>query len=276
MSKSYKSGISVCITAYHSKKFIKETLDSISNQTWFKTHDNYEIIVGIDGDIEDAMYVHSLMERYKNIRVIVMESNEGTYVTTNTVMDAARYEWLLRFDSDDLMKSCMIERLMNNARHDIVRFYHNSPNSSSKEIAHGQIMMKHEIFDRFGGYRPWTCGADTEFEKRVFNFVDVYTINESLFVRRLFDNNLTTSFTTGMNSNLRKKNLTFILNESFKSEQEAKLNLVRNSFYEIFPTTDVSIIKIKDGKQLRKDADGASITPAGNHLTRRTAVYFRH
>ena len=45
----YENGVSVCITAYKSDKYIKECLDSIMNQTWFKTHDNWEIIVGVDG-----------------------------------------------------------------------------------------------------------------------------------------------------------------------------------------------------------------------------------
>ena len=43
----YDEGISICITAYKADKFIKECLDSVMNQTWFKTHDNWEIIVDI-------------------------------------------------------------------------------------------------------------------------------------------------------------------------------------------------------------------------------------
>ena len=34
-------GISVCITAYKSQDFIEECLDSVAEQTWFKTHNNW-------------------------------------------------------------------------------------------------------------------------------------------------------------------------------------------------------------------------------------------
>ena len=45
----YEKGISICITAYKADKFIKECLDSVINQTWLKDHDNWEVIVGVDG-----------------------------------------------------------------------------------------------------------------------------------------------------------------------------------------------------------------------------------
>lgn len=32
-------GITVIITAYNTEKYIEETLDSVANQTWFKSHD---------------------------------------------------------------------------------------------------------------------------------------------------------------------------------------------------------------------------------------------
>lgn len=36
----YENGVSICNTAYKADKFIKECLDSVMNQTWFKTHEN--------------------------------------------------------------------------------------------------------------------------------------------------------------------------------------------------------------------------------------------
>ena len=37
-----KDGVSICITAYKAQEFIKECLDSVISQTWFKKHKNWE------------------------------------------------------------------------------------------------------------------------------------------------------------------------------------------------------------------------------------------
>jgi glycosyltransferase involved in cell wall biosynthesis len=68
------------------EKYIKETLDSIYEQIYFKKNDDWEILIGIDGCNETLKYVHSIMENYKNLRVFMMEENRGTYITTNTIM----------------------------------------------------------------------------------------------------------------------------------------------------------------------------------------------
>lgn len=274
----YKPGISVCISAYHSKKFIKSTLDSVASQTWFKNHTNYEIIVGVDGDVEDLEYIRSIMKDYKNFRLIMMDSNEGTYVTTNTVMSNAKYEWLLRFDSDDIMHPFMISELMNaTSGYDVVTFFHESK-TNSKERAQGQILLRHDIFNKFGGYRPWTCGADTEFEKRVFKFVKVNTVNKVLFYRRIFGENLTVRRDTGMYSDVRRVNRNFILNENFRYEAEAVIKKVCNTCCELSYEAPLSIIKLRENGRLKKDAwtSNCKVEDKQPHQNRlRTAVYVK-
>ena len=106
-------GISICVTAYKAKEFIKETLDSIISQTYFKSNNNWEIIIGIDGCNETLEYVKSIMCNYKNTKVYMMNSNMGTYVTTNTIMKLAKYDKLFRFDSDDIMMPDCVEKIIN-------------------------------------------------------------------------------------------------------------------------------------------------------------------
>jgi len=38
-----------------------------------------------------------------------MEENYGTYITTNTLMTIAKYDYFIRFDSDDIMLPNLIE-----------------------------------------------------------------------------------------------------------------------------------------------------------------------
>ena len=85
-----KDGVSVCITAYKAEEYIKECLDSVLKQTWFKKHKNWEIIVGIDGCEKTLEYMKSIMHLYKNIRVLMMDSNRGLYRSFQKAPEASR------------------------------------------------------------------------------------------------------------------------------------------------------------------------------------------
>lgn len=114
----YPFGVSVCISAWKTAEYIEDCLDSVAAQTWFKEHDNYEILLGIDGCEETLAKVKEIMHKYKNLKVMMMDKNVGTYVTCNTIMKEARYEWLLRFDSDDTMPNDMIAKIFANDLND--------------------------------------------------------------------------------------------------------------------------------------------------------------
>ena len=48
----------------------------------------------------------------------MMKKNKGTYITSNTMMSIAKYDYLLRFDSDDIMNPNLIEILMKESESD--------------------------------------------------------------------------------------------------------------------------------------------------------------
>ena len=196
ISIKYKHGISIIITAYKMEKYIKEILDSISEQTYFKKNDDWEILVGVDGCNKTLKYVHSIMQNYKNLRVFMMEENRGTYITTNTMMSIAQYDNLLSFDTDDIMLPHLVEFLMKESEsknYDRIFFKTKNFGKESETIlwAEGQIFMKHWVFDYFGGFMPWKCSADTEYIFRVDKLLNVEKINVILFKRRIHDSNLT-------------------------------------------------------------------------------------
>ena len=241
MDNEYESGISVCITAYKAKEFIKETLDSVAAQTWFKTHDNWEILVGVDGCKETLDYLKTIMGNYSNLRVFMMSSNQGTYVTTNTIMSLAKYDGLIRFDSDDIMLPEMVETIMKEkGSAEFVNFKMENfgKNNHRKGVmqAGGQVYVSHKAFDKFGGYLPWTCSADTEFEMRMRKFVNSKMIAKVLMRRRLHSNNLTVAKATNFSSEIRKKNLKYcrVVTARIKKEEDAKIQKITNGYYEVF------------------------------------------
>lgn len=243
----YEEGVSICITAYKSQEFIKECLDSVANQTWFKTHNNWEILLGIDGCANTLHCVHSIMGNYKNLRVFMMNSNKGTYVTSNTIMKQAKYSGLIRFDSDDIMLPNMVERIMTEKKwYDIVRFkMMNFGTNRTKGTAVGQIYIKHNTFDKFGGYMPFPCSADAELLKRLKKFVKINKLNDILFKRRIHKNNLTVSSKTNFESPIRQSIGKVIDNEHFRFEKDAIIECKTNTFIEIFKDSDISKYPVK-------------------------------
>ena len=242
MNNTYEEGVSICITAYKAKKYIKETLDSVYSQTWFKKHNNWEVIVGIDNCYETFEYMKTIMGKYKNLRVYLMTSNKGTYITTNTIMSLAKYDSLIRFDSDDLMLPSMVETIMKEKGDaDFVNFkMENFGRRRGKQMAGGQIWVKHSIFDKFGGYMPWSCSADTEFEIRLKKFVKRKLISKVLFKRRIHTENLTVKKETNFASKVRKKNLSYCNKVSAKimSADKAVIKRITNKYIEVQPDTN--------------------------------------
>ena len=236
----YEYGVSICVTAFKSVKFIKNTLNSIANQTWFKNNNNYEIILGIDGCNETLQYIKNIQKNYKNLIVIMMKENKGTYITTNTIMTISKYDHLIRFDSDDIMYPNFIEKIMiQNTKYDMVRFKMRNYNIISKKIyieeAIGQFMIKHWVFDYFGGFMPWKIGSDAEFKIRVIKFINVIYLKDILLLRQVHPESLTQSKKTNNSSKERKKKFIYIKKKTkkIKNLKQARINKVIYDFYEI-------------------------------------------
>lgn len=233
-------GISICITAYKAAQYIEEALDSVARQTWFKTHNDWEVLVGVDGCEETFEKMKSIAGKYKNLRVFMMDSNRGTYVTTNTIMKLAQYDNLLRFDADDIMHEDMVEKLMiNRFKGDIFMFkMQNFGNDNQVRPAWGPIFIKKSIFEKFGGFRDWTCSGDSEFRERLKNIIRSYNINEILMDRRVHSESLTqkageTCLCSENRGSLRQKYLDFVKKLDIRSEKDAVIDCVTNTYTEL-------------------------------------------
>ena len=74
----------------------------------FKNNNNYEILIDVDVFNETIKYLQGIMKNYKNLRVFMMESNKGTFISINTIMSLAKYNSILRSDTDDIMSPTKI------------------------------------------------------------------------------------------------------------------------------------------------------------------------
>lgn len=231
----YPFGVSVCISAWKTAEYIEECLDSVAAQTWFKDHDNWEILLGIDGCEETLSKVKEIMHKYKNLKVMMMDKNVGTYVTCNTIMKEAKYEWLMRFDSDDVMLPNMVETIMKEkgeAEFINCNSYSNIDNIEKiSNCSDGQITIKHNIFVTFGGFQNWRCAADTELKTRLSAQIKQKIIQTPLFFyRKNNSNSLTKVKTTNFGSSYRNEKREYI---QTKSKNIPKINLATTTFFTI-------------------------------------------
>ena len=199
----YKKGISIFITAYHTIDYIDSTLESVYNQDWFEDHDNWEVIVICDGD--DEIFEHLKTSSYRNFRLFKTKENVGTYVASNTAARLCQYDWIMRFDSDDLMEPNCVSTVMSNVKYNLDAIYYRGPRWGRTPIAVGQVCIKHDLFNTLGGFQPWPCSADTNLKLRLIPYCRIKFLHDNLITFRERPDSLTSNDITGLHTDTREK-----------------------------------------------------------------------
>jgi len=199
---------SIILPTFDNIEFIDECLNSIIKSSLGY---DYEILIGIDNCVKTINYIKN--KNYtSNIKFLFFEKNVGPYVVKNSLAKIAKSEILLFFDSDDLMKENMVNRILEKITHnDFVKpmysDFTNSPNysiSESSTFGEGVFCIKKDIFLSMNGFEPWPIAADSEFMIRLYkNNIKFDYTSEVVFFRRKHPNSLTQRKETNYNSVLR-------------------------------------------------------------------------
>ena len=246
-----RKGVSIILTAWKTQDYIEECLNSISKQDFFNKT-NYEILLGIDNCEKTLEKVNKIKNKYHNLKIFYFKENVGTYIISNTLGMMANYQYIFRFDTDDIMVSNAVSTLYSYAEKENAdmllahckNMYGMSKVDSTPMLAHGQIFIKNETFVKFGGFQPIRCGADTELYKRIVKFANVKIIPNVCTLRRIHNNNLTVNSETGMKSAYRKSVHAFIEYEMkiwIKSEKDAIIKCVTAPCYIIEGDTETLV-----------------------------------
>ena len=89
---------SVMICCYNSEKYLRETLDSVINQT----HQNWEIVIINDGSTDKT---EEIILEYKNDGVPIIyfkQENQGFAAARNKAVELSNGEWIAIIDHDDV------------------------------------------------------------------------------------------------------------------------------------------------------------------------------
>ncbi len=94
--------ISIIISYYKKKKYIKKTLDSILNQSY----KNYEVIfIYDDKDKSDLSFIKSLLKKFKKKKLIVNKTNLGVAKSRNKALKYSNGLYISFIDADDIWKT---------------------------------------------------------------------------------------------------------------------------------------------------------------------------
>lgn len=99
--------ISVIMPTYNCGKFIKESIESVQNQTYC----NWELIIVDDCSTDDTkVIVQSYIKSDKRIKYYRFEVNQGAAKARNKAMELANGNYIAFLDSDDLWKKEKLEK----------------------------------------------------------------------------------------------------------------------------------------------------------------------
>lgn len=98
--------ISIIVPSYNKVKFIKETIDSVVNQTYI----NWELIIVDDGSDDGTLEViDGAKKNDARIKLLVNDLNRGANFSRNRGIKEAIGNYVIFLDADDLLKSSCLE-----------------------------------------------------------------------------------------------------------------------------------------------------------------------
>ena len=108
--------ISILLATYNGEKFIKESIDSIINQSFT----DWELLIGFNGTTDNSKNI----KNDERIRVFDYDDDKGKSKTLNKLIKEAKYEWCAVQDDDDIWLSNKLELQINYLRnYDIIGTY---------------------------------------------------------------------------------------------------------------------------------------------------------
>ena len=98
---SKKNLISIIIAYHKKKKYFKETIKSILNQTY----KNYEIIIIYDDScLNELKFIKSVLKEIKSKKIIINDKNYGAGISRNKGILKSRGNYIAFCDADDTWK----------------------------------------------------------------------------------------------------------------------------------------------------------------------------
>ena len=107
--KDRKPLVSIIMPVYKTGLYVKETIESVINQTY----KNLELICINDETPDDAFEIcRDYQQKYKWIRLIENQKNSGLEFTRNRGLEVMKGDFVMFLDSDDTISKDMVEKMI--------------------------------------------------------------------------------------------------------------------------------------------------------------------
>lgn len=103
--------ISIIIPVYNAAEYLEETVQSVLNQDYRE----FEIILVNDGSKDNSLEICQKLKDSDERIKIINQDNSGVSTARNNGMNAAKGEYVLFIDADDLLEKDMLSTLYNKA-----------------------------------------------------------------------------------------------------------------------------------------------------------------
>jgi len=104
-----KDKVSIVIPVYNSEAFLRESLESVLNQTY----KNLEIIAIDDGSTDNSL---EILYKYSDKVQIISQQNQGLAAALNNGIKKITGRWFKWFSPDDILYPHTIETLVSKAK----------------------------------------------------------------------------------------------------------------------------------------------------------------
>ncbi len=204
--------ISVYITNYNYAQFIRQSIESVLDQSF----QDFELIIIDDGSTDGS---RDIIEEYRNQEriTIIYQKNKGLNITNNVAMRVANGKYLMRLDADDYLVPLALEKMVapledddelglifpdyyyvdaeGNITGQEVRHNFEKEVSLYDQPAHGACtIIRLSFLKKIGGYNEsFTCQDGYDLWLKFILHYSVKNVNEPLFYYRRHGANLTTN-----------------------------------------------------------------------------------
>ncbi len=146
--------VTVLMSVYNGKKYLRESIESILNQTY----ENFEFLIIDDGSTDESIEIlQYYLKIDKRIKLIVNKSNQGLSSNLATGVDLAATTWIARMDADDISIKNRLELQMNyiisHPDLDILGGYAIDIDENGNELEPRKVPTSHEKISSL----IWTC-----------------------------------------------------------------------------------------------------------------------
>ncbi|MCH1940971.1 glycosyltransferase family 2 protein [Holdemania massiliensis] len=112
MSKNENLKVSIIVPVYNAAKYLEKSIASLTNQSYR----NIEIILIDDGSKDESLKVCNRLAQQDSRILVIHQDNQGVSAARNNATKASTGEYVMYFDSDDVLAKFAIQKAVECAK----------------------------------------------------------------------------------------------------------------------------------------------------------------